>query len=137
MGAQVANAARGFDNLRRMSTSPGKQAFRVARLKAAVTLYGDENALGDKLGWKNGAFVRQMVSGVRAISEKTIEKIEALPDMAGWFQMEDDGPIELSPEERAMVLAFRHRLKQATRYTKINRPTTRPGNARRRNKGQT
>lgn len=93
-----------------MAVNPKTQAFRVERLKEAVKRYGDENALGKALRWKNGAFVRQMVREIRPVSEKTVAQIEALPGMAGWFAQAEDEPLKLTPEERALVLTFRQRL---------------------------
>lgn len=107
--------------LLRMAVNPEKQAFRLARLVDAVTRYGDEDALGVKLGYKNGAFVRQMLREIRPISEKTVARIEELPGMAGWFQALDAGPIVLTEEERAMVLAFRERLNKPFAYAKQNK----------------
>ena len=114
-----------------MAIAPEKLAFRRDRLKEAVALLGAEDALGERLGWKNGAFIRQMVNGLRVVSEKTIAKIEALPDMAGWFQSFDDDPLELTPEERAMVITFRERLKRqvglSPGYAKINQSVSATG----------
>lgn len=61
--------------------------YRVSRLKAAIDRVsnGDRTAFGRRLGYKDGAFVRQMLAGKRPISEKTIRAIEALPGLKGWF----------------------------------------------------
>lgn len=66
---------------------PDIQEFRRGRLSDAIDFAsgGDRSAFGRKLGYKDGAFVRQMLSGTRAISEKTVRAIEALPGMNGWF----------------------------------------------------
>lgn len=62
------------------------KAHRIARLKALIDSFGGNlSAVGRALGYQDGVFVRQMRDGVRAISEKTIHKIEALPGRAGWF----------------------------------------------------
>ncbi|MBA9854460.1 hypothetical protein DEE91_00915 [Ralstonia pickettii] len=63
------------------------QEWRVQRLKAAVDKVADGNvtAFGKRLGYKDGAFVRQMLSGNRPVSEKTIRTIEELPGMSQWF----------------------------------------------------
>lgn len=59
---------------------------------------GDRTAFGRRLGLKDGAFVRQMLSGSRAISEKTIRHIESIPGMGGWFtHAEGDEPPPLAP----------------------------------------
>ena len=59
---------------------------------------GDRTAFGRRLGMKDGAYVRQMLSGKRAISEKTIRHVESIPGMRGWFtQAEGDQPPPLAP----------------------------------------
>ncbi|WP_277757452.1 S24 family peptidase [Achromobacter denitrificans] len=66
--------------------------FRIARLTAAVdhVSKGNKTDFGRRLGYKDGAFVRQMLSGIRPVTEKTVWAIEAMPGMKGWF--EPDGP---------------------------------------------
>lgn len=66
------------------------QDFRVERLKAliAAKFEGQNVALGRALNHKSGAFVRQMVDRERPITEKTVQKIEALPGCANWFLSE-------------------------------------------------
>lgn len=53
---------------------------------------GDRTAFGRRLGFKDGAFIRQMLSGSRSVSEKTIRLIESLPGMHGWFTQSDGNP---------------------------------------------
>lgn len=64
--------------------------FRIARLSAAVdhVSKGNKTDFGRRLGYKDGAFVRQMLSGIRPVTEKTIWAIEAMPGMKGWFDVE-------------------------------------------------
>ncbi|CAG4889479.1 S24 family peptidase [Paraburkholderia gardini] len=67
--------------------------LRVDLLQAAISKVtgtpekpeGNQTEFGRLLKYKDGAFVRQMISGTKPVTEKTIRKIEALPDMAGWF----------------------------------------------------
>jgi hypothetical protein len=59
--------------------------WRQARLQELAERHGSNAALGRALGYKDGAYVRQMIAGERAISEKTIAKAERLPGCAGWF----------------------------------------------------
>lgn len=63
---------------------------RRQRLADAVDAVskGDRTAFGRRLGYRDGAFIRQMISGSRAISERTVYKIENLPGMRGWFAKE-------------------------------------------------
>jgi hypothetical protein len=73
---------------------------RRERLSKAIDrlTQGDRSAFGRRLGFKDGAFIRQMLSGSRAISEKTIRLIESLPGMTGWFtQSEGSRPPTLAP----------------------------------------
>lgn len=46
---------------------------------------GNQTEFGRRLGYKDGAFVRQMLAGGKPITEKTIRKIEAMPGMERWF----------------------------------------------------
>lgn len=64
--------------------------FRIARLASAVdhVSQGNKTDFGRRLGYKDGAFVRQMISGIRPVTEKTIWAIETMPGMKGWFGAE-------------------------------------------------
>jgi phage repressor protein C with HTH and peptisase S24 domain len=62
--------------------------LRAAMLKVTATPEkpdGNRTDFGRRLGYKDGAFVRQMLSGEKPVTEKTIRKIEAIPGLAGWF----------------------------------------------------
>jgi len=63
------------------------QELRRARLADAVRKLcgGNVAAFGRLLGYGGGTFVRQMLLGNRAISDKTVRRIEALRGMQGWF----------------------------------------------------
>lgn len=83
---QVANARRA------PATFPGMEtddltAYRIDRLEAAIkkVAHGNKSDFGRKLGYKDGAFIRQMLAGKRPITEKTILQIEGLHGMANWF----------------------------------------------------
>jgi hypothetical protein len=73
---------------------------RVARLAAAVerVASGNKTEFGKRLGYQDGAFVRQMLSELRPITEKTIRAIEALPGMKGWFDTERTEESDAAPE---------------------------------------
>lgn len=62
-------------------------AYRIDRLEAAIkkVAHGNKSDFGRKLGYKDGAFIRQMMAGKRPITEKTIMQIEGLHGMANWF----------------------------------------------------
>lgn len=61
--------------------------YRKTRLQAFVDLKfeGNKAALGRALGYRDGAFVGQMLRGERPITEKTVDQIHALPGGKGWF----------------------------------------------------
>lgn len=65
------------------------QESRRARLADAVRKLAEGNvaSFGRLLGYRGGAFVRQMLRGSRAISDKTVRHIENLRGMQGWFSL--------------------------------------------------
>ncbi len=69
--------------------------YRIERLLAAVgskNFGGNVTSFARALGFKDGAFVRQLLAGQRPITEKTIAKIEALPGLSGWFNTDRYAP---------------------------------------------
>lgn len=92
------------------------QLHRRQRLEsAAVHLTGGNvTAFGRMLGYRDGAFVRQMLSGNRAVSDKTVRAIEALRGMAGWFAMAPGGAsLPVGVAEPAAHYALAHRSDEA------------------------
>lgn len=61
------------------------QAHRMQRLAAMVEREGGKAPAGRRLGYKDGAFVGQMLRGERPITEKTVAAVHALLGYAGWF----------------------------------------------------
>jgi len=63
------------------------QEQRRVRLADAVDRLcgGNVAAFGRLLGYRSGAFVRQMLLGNRAVSDKTVRHIESLRGMHAWF----------------------------------------------------
>lgn len=61
--------------------------YRIQRLKDAIDQIskGNKSDFGRKLDMRDGAFIRQMLSGTRPITEKTIRSIEAFHGMEDWF----------------------------------------------------
>ncbi|MDR5761928.1 S24 family peptidase [Caballeronia sp. LZ035] len=61
--------------------------LRVSLLRAAIDRVSNGNIseFGRRLGYKDGAFIRQMLNSNRAVSEKTIRSVEAIPGLRGWF----------------------------------------------------
>lgn len=94
--------------------------WRQQRMQDLSTKYDGNAPLGRALGYKDGAYVRQMIAGERAISEKTVKKAEKLPGCAGWFSQQAGGRVPppaapapgfrdnhtLSPEQWEMFQAF-------------------------------
>lgn len=64
------------------------QAWRIERLRAAIDKLTEGNitAFGKRLGYRDGAYIGQMLRGERPISEKTIRAVEALPGLSRWFE---------------------------------------------------
>jgi len=79
------------------------QVWRRQRLHEMALREGGNSALGRKLGHGGGAFVGQMLRGMRPISEKTIFAIHKLPGYAGWF---DASKAENSPAVIESTHAF-------------------------------
>jgi len=63
------------------------QKHRRKRLDAASEKAGGKAALGRLLGYKDGAFVGQMLRGERPVTEETVLKLEAKPGFRGWFSL--------------------------------------------------
>ncbi len=62
------------------------QDLRRTRLSELAIEVGGNAALGRLLGHSSGAFVGQMLSGHKKITESTIRQIERLPRREGWFE---------------------------------------------------
>lgn len=61
--------------------------YRKKRVQELVDLKygGSKAALGRAMGFRDGAYIGQMISGLRSINEKTIRQLEALPGVSDWF----------------------------------------------------
>ena len=65
------------------------QAHRIKRLAAMVEREGGKAKTGRKLGYRDGAFIGQMLRGERPITEKTVLAVHALSGYMGWM----DAPV--------------------------------------------
>lgn len=65
-------------------------AWRRERLADLAQKRGGNAALGRELGYRDGAFVGQMIRGIRPITEKTVSAAHALPGAAGWFYLDQE-----------------------------------------------
>ena len=72
------------------------QEFRISRLIAASKKAGGDTALARQLGYTNGSFIGQMKSRHRPVKEDFVEKLEALPGYAGWFDDRKNSPSPVS-----------------------------------------
>lgn len=79
--------------------------YRKKRLQDFIDLkYArSKAALGRALGYRDGAFVGQMLRGERPITEKTIDQIHALPGGKAWFAGADKSNISPGPVIRGSV----------------------------------
>jgi hypothetical protein len=91
-----------------MTTKPTAD-YRIERLQAAVNKRCDGNvsAFGRLLGYKDGAFVRQMLAGTRAISEKTVDAVESLPGLENWFSTKHGKPTQATERETQLHVVER------------------------------
>lgn len=83
--------------------------WRRSRMAELAEKMGGKAALGRALGYKSGAFVRQMIDGERPITEKTIEAIHAMPGYTRWFDKPGSGPVlvvQVPPAPSAPTGAF-------------------------------
>jgi len=73
--------------------------WRRKRMSDLADHVGGKAALGRLLGYKDGAFVRQMIAGERPITEKTIRSVHEKPGLTGWFVLQDTGAVIPSHED--------------------------------------
>lgn len=85
------------------------QEWRIQRLEDLARREGGKAALGRKLGYKDGAFVGQMLRGERPVSEKTVHAVHSIPGYSGWFENEDDSsrPVLIDLEDNPDFPAIR------------------------------
>jgi phage repressor protein C with HTH and peptisase S24 domain len=82
-----------------------KNIDRMQRLQKLLDMHfnGKKDELGKFLGYKDGAFVRQMLSGARPISEKTVDKIHSIKKFDNWFSNDAPSPTNSSGTTLAIV----------------------------------
>jgi hypothetical protein len=83
--------------------------WRIERLQDAIDHLdqGNKSAFARRFGYMDGAFIRQMLSGKRPISDKFIRKVQEQRGMEGWFN--DRGYAHLSPLEAQILAELRSR----------------------------
>lgn len=69
--------------------------WRTQRLQALIDHAdaGNKTAFGRRMGYRDGALIRQMLSGTRPITEKFIHKAEQATGLSGWFTKNDLDPL--------------------------------------------
>lgn len=76
-----------------MLTNTADQRVELLRKAVEKVAQGNATEFGRMAGYKDGAFIRQMVAGDRPITEKTIERLENIHGLKGWFSPSTQGPI--------------------------------------------
>ena len=91
-----------------MATEEDTKRYRRERLIALRDgpFNGNATALGVFLGYKDGAFVRQMISGHREITEKTINKVHANHAYRHWFDQANVEPAMDMPRTKYPLISF-------------------------------
>lgn len=86
-----------------------KKIDRMKKLQRLVDVHfnGKIDEIGKYFGYKDGAFFRQMLSGSRPISEKTIDKIHSINKFRNWF---DNIKVFTQPDPAGMGIAYANRL---------------------------
>jgi hypothetical protein len=69
----------------RNMSEPVEQQWRQQRMADLSRLKGGNASLGRLLGYRDGAYVGQMIGGHRPITEKLIEKIHGMHGLSTWF----------------------------------------------------
>ncbi len=76
---------------------------RQQRLQVAVDRLGSKAALGRRLGYRDGAFVGQMLRGERPITEKTIDALARIPQLTDLFR--DSTPFRAAEPVRVYAVS--------------------------------
>lgn len=74
---------------------------RRRRLEMAAGRMGGKAALGRRLGFRDGAFVGQMIRGERPITEKTIVALGAIREVADLFSFSAMGGFKVAENDPA------------------------------------
>lgn len=61
------------------------QTWRQKRMADFAAAMGGDKTAGQKLGFRDGAYIGQMVKGKRPITEKTIGKVQKIRGFDKWF----------------------------------------------------
>ncbi len=94
--------------------------WRRKRLALIVDEMGSSRALGEAIGHSSGEQIRGMLAGMRPLTDKTMDKIEALPGRSGWF-----GRYAAMPDGRDLVSCLRYLREGLELLTPANRQIAR------------
>ncbi len=67
-----------------------EQEWRKQRLSELAKSKGGNASLGRLLGYRDGAYVGQMIGGLRPVTEKLVEKIHQMHGLHTWFKRGTD-----------------------------------------------
>lgn len=73
-------------------TEISEQEWRKRRLTDLSKVKGGNANLGRILGYRDGAYVGQMIGGLRPITEKLVEKIHQMHGLDEWFKKTTQWP---------------------------------------------
>jgi len=76
---------------------------RINNLMKSCELVGGKAALGRLLGYKDGAYVGQMLRGERPITEKTIAQLSEIPKIGNLWELRAIAPAALTGEGSMVV----------------------------------
>jgi hypothetical protein len=82
------------------------QEWRRKRLRELAEKFGGNATLGRALGYRDGAYVGQMISGIRPITEKTVQSCEGLPGARRWFEKRRE-PAEIDLDDHPDLIRIR------------------------------
>lgn len=70
-----------------MRSTPAHDKKLQARLSEAVDRFseGSADAFGRLIGYANGGYIREVLSGKKPVREALIDRCHAVPVLAGWF----------------------------------------------------
>jgi hypothetical protein len=94
--------------------------WRRKRLALIVEEMGSSRALGEAIGHSSGEQIRGMLAGMRPLTDKSMDKIEALPGRRGWF-----GRYDAMPDGRDLVSCLRYIRQGLELLTPANRQVAR------------
>lgn len=76
-----------------------EQKWRQQRLIQLAAQKGGKASLGRVLGYKDGAYVGQMIDGHRPITEKFIQKVHNMHGLGAWFIRDPIYPVAHTAQE--------------------------------------